>query len=41
MTREKVHILRCTSAFGVAAYEKIRLTSQALRALSLELFAAP
>jgi hypothetical protein len=40
MTREKVHILRCASAFGVAAYAKIRLTSQASRTLSLELFDA-
>jgi hypothetical protein len=39
MTPEKVHMLRCASSFGVAAYKKIRLTSQALRALPLELFA--
>jgi hypothetical protein len=40
MTPEKAHMLRCASSFGVAAYGKIRLTSQASRALSLELFAA-
>ncbi len=40
MTPEKVHMLRCASSFGVAAYTKIRLTSQDLRALPLDLFAA-
>ena len=39
MTPEKVHMLRCASSFGVAAYEKIRLLSQDSRALPLELFA--
>jgi hypothetical protein len=38
-TLEKVHMQRCASLFGVAAYEKIRLTSQSLRALPPELFA--
>jgi len=41
MTPEKVHMLRCASSFGVAAYTKIRRTSQASRALPLELFAVP
>ncbi len=40
MTPEKVYMLRCASSFGVAAYAKIRLTSQDSRALPLDLFAA-
>lgn len=34
-------MLRCASPFGVAAYEKIRLTSQGLRALPLNVFEQP
>jgi hypothetical protein len=40
LTPEKVHMLRCASSFGVAAYKKIRLTSQDSHVLPLELFAA-
>jgi hypothetical protein len=40
-TSEKVHRLRCAASFVTAAYGKVRLIPQALRALPLELFAKP
>jgi hypothetical protein len=40
-TSEKVHRLRCAESFVIAAYGKVRLIPQALRALPLELFAKP
>jgi len=39
MTPEKVHMLRYASSFGIAAYGKIRLSSQDSHALPLALFA--
>jgi hypothetical protein len=40
-TSEKLHRLRCAASFVIAAYGKVRLIPQALRALPLELFAKP
>ena len=34
-------MLRCASSFVIAAYEKVRLTPQDLRALPAELFTEP
>jgi len=38
---EKVRMLRRASSFVIAAYAKVRLTPQALRALPAELFPKP
>jgi len=38
---KNTHLLRCASSFGIAAYEKIRLTSQDSRALHLSIFEQP
>jgi len=38
---QNAHLLRYASSFGIAAYEKIRLTSQDLRALHLSIFEQP
>jgi len=38
---KNTHLLRCASFFGIAAYEKIRLTSQDSRALHLSFFEQP
>jgi hypothetical protein len=38
---KKAHLRRCASSFGIAAYEKIRLTSQDSRALHLSIFEQP
>jgi hypothetical protein len=38
---KNAHLRRCASPFGVAAYEKIRLTSQGSRALHLGIFEQP
>jgi len=40
-TSQKVHMLRCASAFVTAAYEIVRLIPQASRALPMALFAKP
>jgi hypothetical protein len=37
-TSKKVRMLRCAASFVVAAYVKVRLTPQALRALPAETF---
>jgi len=38
---KNAHLRRSASPFGIAAYEKIRLTSQGLRALHLSIFEQP
>ncbi len=38
---EKVHMLRCASYLVTAAYSKVRLIPQSLRALPLALFTKP
>ncbi len=38
---QKVQLLRSASSFVIAAYDKVRLILQDLRALNLEFFALP
>jgi hypothetical protein len=41
MASQKVHLRRCATSLVVAVYLQVRLTSQDLRALHLELFTLP